>query len=96
MPWQALSEVIEPDYPKAGNGRPPVDSKHSRMYFIQHWFHLADEACEEALLDSNCVAAFSSVSRSGARSCPDGTTLLKIRRRLEGHQLAQKLFATVG
>ena len=23
-----------------------------RMYLVQHWFNLADEACEEALLDS--------------------------------------------
>ena len=21
------------------------------MYFVQHWFNLADEACEEALLE---------------------------------------------
>ena len=24
VPWQELCEVIEPHYPKAGNGRPPV------------------------------------------------------------------------
>lgn len=24
VPWQALCEVIEPHYPKAGNGRPPT------------------------------------------------------------------------
>ncbi len=23
VPWRALCEVIEPHYPKAGNGRPP-------------------------------------------------------------------------
>jgi IS5 family transposase len=24
VPWQALCSVIEPHYPKAGNGRPPI------------------------------------------------------------------------
>ncbi|GAA0749388.1 hypothetical protein GCM10009107_20040 [Ideonella azotifigens] len=46
-----MCEVIEPHYPKAGNGRPPVGLERMlRMYFVQHWFNLADEACEEALL----------------------------------------------
>ena len=29
-----------------------------RMYFVQHWFNLADEACEEALLDSTALRRF--------------------------------------
>jgi IS5 family transposase len=24
VPWKVLCEVIEPRYPKAGNGRPPI------------------------------------------------------------------------
>jgi len=28
------------------------------MYFVQHWFNLADEACEEALLDSTALRRF--------------------------------------
>ncbi|PUE45434.1 IS5/IS1182 family transposase, partial [Limnohabitans sp. 2KL-17] len=47
VPWHALCEVIEPHYPKPGNGRPPVGLERMlRMYFVQHWFNLADEACE--------------------------------------------------
>ena len=96
VPWQALSEVIEPQYPKAGNGRPPVGLERMlRMYFIQHWFNLADEACEEALLDSTALRRFVGIDL-GRERVPDGTTLLKFRRLLERHQLAQKLFATVG
>ena len=46
VPWQAPYEVIEPHYPKRGNGRPPIGlGRMLRMYFIQHWFNLADEAC---------------------------------------------------
>jgi IS5 family transposase len=28
------------------------------MYFVQHWFNLADEACEEARLDSVALRRF--------------------------------------
>jgi IS5 family transposase len=53
VPWQALCEVIAPHYPKASNGRPPIGLERMlRMYLIQHWFNLADQACEEALLPS--------------------------------------------
>src|SRR5438876_4076995 len=52
VPWAELCSVIEPHYPKAGNGRTPVVLERMlRMYFVQHWFNLADAACEDALLD---------------------------------------------
>jgi IS5 family transposase len=36
VPWAALCEVIEPHYPKPGNGRPPVGLERMlRMYFVQ-------------------------------------------------------------
>ena len=96
VPWHALCEVIEPHYPKPGNGRPPVGLERMlRMYFVQHWFNLADEACEEALLDSTALRRFVGIDL-GRERVPDGTTLLKFRRLLERHQLGEKLFATVG
>ena len=52
MPWTALQELIEPHYPKAGNGRPPrALSTMLRVYCVASWFNLADEACEDALYD---------------------------------------------
>ena len=96
VPWQELCEVIEPHYPKPGNGRPPVGLQRMlRMYFVQHWFNLADEACEEALLDSTSLRRFVGIDL-GRERVPDGTTLLKFRRLLEKHQLGEKLFAAVG
>ena len=96
VPWQALCEVIEPHYPKPGNGRPPIGLERMlRMYFVQHWFNLADEACEDALLDSSALRRFVGIDL-GRERVPDGTTLLKFRRLLEKHQLGEKLFATVG
>lgn len=57
--WAALCEVIEPHYPKAGNGRPPIGLKRMlRIHFIQHWFNLTDLACEEALYDSASLRRF--------------------------------------
>ena len=59
VPWAALCQVIEPHYPKAGNGRPPIGLERMlRIHFLQHWFNLADEACEEALLDSTALRRF--------------------------------------
>ncbi|AOU98745.1 IS5 family transposase [Acidihalobacter yilgarnensis] len=95
VPWSALCAVIEPHYPKAGKGRPPVGLERMlRMYFVQHWFNLADEACEEALLDSTALRRFVGIDL-GRERVPDGTTLLKFRRLLEQHDLGASLFAQV-
>jgi len=96
VPWGELCAVIEPYYPKAGNGRRPIGLERMlRMYFIQHWFNLADEACEEALLDSTALRHFVGIDL-GCERVPDGTTLLKFRRLLEKHELGEALFAAVG
>lgn len=67
------------------------------MYFVQHWFNLADEACEEVLLDSTALRRFVGIDL-GRERVPDGTTLLKFRRLLEDdrHKLGAALFAKVG
>ncbi|MGF6509418.1 hypothetical protein OKW26_005245 [Paraburkholderia sp. 32] len=47
VPWPQLCAVIEPHYPKRGNGRPPIGLERMlRIHFVQHWFNLADFACE--------------------------------------------------
>lgn len=87
VPWPELCKVIEPHYPTAGKGRPPVGLERMlRMYFVQHWFNLADEACEEALLDSTALRRFVGIDL-GRERVPDGTTLLRFRRLLERHDL---------
>ena len=36
VPWSALREVIEPHYPKVGNGRPPIGLERMlHIHFIQ-------------------------------------------------------------
>ena len=96
VPWAALCSVIEPHYPKEGNGRPPVGlGRMLRMYLVQHWFNLADEACEDALLDSPALRRFVGIDL-GRERVPDATTLLKFRRLLEDNKLGEALFAKVG
>ena len=59
VPWSALCALIEPFYPKPGNGRPPVGVERMlRIYFLQQWFNLSDPAVEEALYDSAAMRRF--------------------------------------
>ena len=59
VPWGKLCALIEPHYPKAGNGRPPVGVERMlRIYFLQQWFNLSDPAVEEALYDSAVMRQF--------------------------------------
>jgi hypothetical protein len=59
VPWSALCALIEPFYPKPGNGRPPVGVERMlRIYFLQQWFNLSDPAVEEALYDSLAMRRF--------------------------------------
>ena len=96
VPWAALCEVIEPHYPKAGNGRPPIGlMRMLRIHFIQHWFNLADLACEEALYDSVSLRRFVGIDL-GREPVPDATTILKFRRLLNDNKLGESLFAKVG
>lgn len=96
VPWAALCEVIEPHYPKAGNGRPPIGLERMlRIHFVQHWFNLADLACEEALYDSASLRRFVGIDL-GREPVPDATTMLKFRRLLNDNKLGEALFAKVG
>jgi IS5 family transposase len=96
VPWSEFCALIEPHYPKAGNGRPPIGIERMlRMYLVANWFNLADEACEDALYD---IAAFRDFCRIdlGREPVPDATTLLNFRHLLEEHKIGAALFAKVG
>lgn len=96
VPWSELCALIEPVYPKAGDGRPPIDlGLMLRVYFLQHWFNLSDPAVEEALYDSLAMRAFAGVDL-GEKPAPDETTVCKFRHLLERHNLGTRLFQEVG
>ena len=43
VPWGELCAMILPHYPKAGNGRQPVEIERMlRICFLQQWFNLSD------------------------------------------------------
>ena len=92
VPWSRLTAVIEPLYPKSGRvGRPPIGvPKMLRMYCVQQWYSLADEALEDALYDSQALRDFVGIDLS-RESVPDATTLLKFRRLLQDNDLTRTL-----
>jgi transposase, IS5 family len=95
VPWSALCELIEPVYPKPGNGRPPVGvGRMLRIYFLQQWFNLSDPAVEEALYDSRAMRGFVGIDL-GREPVPDETTVCRFRDLLETHGLGPQLFAEV-
>jgi IS5 family transposase len=96
MPWAELCALIEPHYPKAGNGRPPIGLERMlRMYWVANWFNLADEACEDAMYDTAVFREFCGFDL-GRERIPDATTLLKFRHLLEEHDFGKEMFARVG
>jgi IS5 family transposase len=96
VPWSEFCTLIEPHYPKAGNGRPPIGVERMlRMYLVANWFNLADEACEDALYDIAAFRDFCQIDL-GRERVPDATTLLNFRHLLEAHKIGAALFAKVG
>ncbi len=95
VPWLALCALIEPFYPKPGNGRPPVGVERMlRIYFLQHWFNLSDPAVEKALYDSLAMRSFVDIDL-GREPVPDETTVCRFRHLLETHDLGRQLFDEV-
>jgi transposase, IS5 family len=87
--------LIEPHYPKAGNGRPPVGVERMlRIYFLQQWFNQSDPGVEEALYDSVVLRQFAGIDL-GQEPVPDETTVCKFRHLLEEHQLGGAMLETV-
>jgi IS5 family transposase len=95
LPWAKLLAGIEPHYPKGERGRPPIGLERMlRVYFLQQWYALADEALEDALYDSQALRGFARIDLA-AEGVPDATTLLNFRRLLETHDLCKGLFTAI-
>ena len=96
VPWSRLMEVIAPHYPKSGKrGRPPIGLERMlRMYFVQQWYGLADEAVEDAVYDSQALRQFLNIDLS-RQSVPDATTLMGFRHLLEVHNLTQAMLVEI-
>ncbi|MDX7878426.1 IS5 family transposase, partial [Aeromonas veronii] len=76
LPWQNMAEVIEPFYPKVGNGRRPYPLETMlRIHCMQHWYNLSDGAMEDALYEIASMRLFARLSLDSA--LPDRTTIIE-------------------
>lgn len=68
VPWEELVRLIEPHYPSGKRGRPPVGIERMlRIYFLQQWYALADEALEDTIYDSQAMRNFVGIDLGGNR-----------------------------
>ena len=96
VPWARLVARLQPFYPKGERGRPPVGLERMlRLYFLQQWYGLADEALEDALYDSQALRGFAGIDLAVA-TVPDATTVMNFRHWLERADLTKVLFDEVG
>ena len=95
IPWEDWCAIIEPFYPKKGNGRPPRELEQVlRMYLLQVWFNLSDEGTEDAIYDSYAMKRFLRMNFTN-ESVPDATTLGNFRQLMEENNLTEKIFDDV-
>jgi IS5 family transposase len=95
IPWRELVELIEPHYPKAGQGRQPLGvEKMLRIYFLQQWFNLSDPQAEDSIYDSESMRRFVGVELA-EDVVPDETTILRFRHLLEKHGLTKGIFDAI-
>ena len=95
IPWDEILSALKAYYPKGKRGRPPIGLERMlRLYFLQQWYGLADEALEDAVYDSQAMRAFLGINLS-SDPVPDATTLLKFRHLLEAKDLCAAIFETI-
>ena len=95
MPWARLVELLQSLYPRGERGRPPIGLERMlRIYFLQQWYGLADEALADALYDSRALRGLAGIELN-RDPVPDATTVLKFRHWLKRHELTRALFDEV-
>lgn len=94
VPWQRIVTVIEPYYPKPGNGRRPYPLiTMLRIHCLQQWYSLSDPAMEDALYEIASMRLFTSLSLD--KPIPDHTTIMNFRHLLERNGLGRQIFEEV-
>jgi len=95
IPWSKLVELIEPHYPKAGNGTQPKPLEQMlRIYFMQNGCNRSDPQAEGSLYDIEPMRRFAGIELLG-HDIPDETTILRFRHLLEQHRLTERIFAEI-
>ena len=94
--WDEWCALVEPYYPDGKRGRPPRGVELMlRMYLLQNWYNLADEAVEEAIYNTYPMARFMGIDFLGNEQVPDATTLCKFRQLLDENGVTKLIFGSV-
>ncbi len=92
LPWARWVDLIEPHYPKRGNGRPPYPlAPMLRLYMVQQWWKLSDRAAQEWATDSVAVRHFMGLPLTWDKGAPDESTFASFRRMLARRGLAVEI-----
>ena len=66
-----------------------------RMYLVQTWFSLSDEATEESVYDSFAIRKFVGCIDLMNSDVPVSTTLLRFRHMLSDNSIGEKLLIEI-
>ena len=95
IPWAEWVSLILPYYPSGKRGRPTIGIEVMlRMYLLQNWFNLSDEAVEDAIYDSYSFRNFMGLNFF-ENQAPDATTLCKFRKLLDDNNIAAMIFENI-
>ena len=74
VPWSRLLKALSPYYypeSRGKRGRPPIPLKRIlRMYFVQQWYALADEALGDAIYEHQLTLVYSHEMGDGEGKIP--------------------------
>ena len=95
IPWDEVVALIEPYYYKNTRGRKalPIETMF-RMFLLQIWYNLADEALEDAIYDSYAMRKFMHLNFL-EDSVPDATTLCKFRKLIVENGIDKLFFDSI-
>ena len=82
LPWRDWVEMIRPYYPLGIRGRRPRGIETMlRMYLLQRWYGLSDEAIEDTINDSYSMRLFMGIDFL-SQQVPGASTLGRFRKLL--------------
>lgn len=89
-----LLALILPHAPRAKTGRAPFELETMlRIHFVGQWLGLSELAMQEALFETALCREF--VGLSSVERIPERVSILRLRRLLKEHQLAEQILAAV-
>jgi len=95
IPWEEWISFIKPVYFSNKVGRPARGIEVMlRMFLLQSWFNLSDEAVEDAIYDSYAMRQFMGLDFM-SEQVPDATTLCKFRKLLVDNGISKAFFDAI-